>query len=481
MEKLAELTIKKFHQMLKNRELTVRQLVDYYIGRMKEYDKEINSLIHINPNAQKEADEKDRQFAQRGIEGLLFGVPVLLKDNINTKDMPTTGGSLALEGVIPTYDAFVVSKLRKEGAILLAKVNLSEFACTGESRGSLVGQTNNPYDLTYTPGGSSGGTGAGLAADFGLAGLGTDTMNSVRSPASACSLAGIRSSRGIVSRSGVIPYALTHDSVGPLARTIEDAGLVLAAIAGYDEADPVTELSKGQDLNYVNELTGDLHGIRIGIVNSLIGKGEIHAEVNGLLQKAFEDLRELGAELVDFNYSIDMDELQREVNVQFHEQSKDMTAYLDTIKDVTEMSNFEAVLTSGKVDPWVASKMQKAVELANDTDEYQRRLANIAAFRDKVGELMDAQKLDALIYPEQQQLVAKVGSQQADRNGLFATASGFPAMVVPCGFSQPTSTAKLGIPVGIEFFGRPFSEKLLVKIAYAYEQMTKHRKPPILK
>ena len=483
---LFELDIERFHALLRSGETTCAALVDYYLARIEKFDKQINSVICLNPNARKEATEKDVLYKAKGLQGELFGVPVLLKDCINTADMPTTSASLALKNLQPEEDALVVKKLRAAGAIILAKVNLSELACSGETLGSLIGQTRNPYDPGYTVGGSSGGTGAGLTADFGLVGLGTDAMNSVRSPSSACSLVGIRPSRGLVGRSGSLPHAFTHDTIGVLARSVKDVATTLDVICGYDSEDPITAWGAKDCGGYkaaLDKVSGtSLKGWRLGVVRSLIGKSEASAEVTALTEVALNDLAKLGAYVEDFAYQIDMDELQNEVNVQFHEQDRDISTYLEKYAHQTGIHNLTELVESGKVSQWIInSRLQKSIGEIGRLEEYHRRLVNIQALREKIADTMVKQQLDALIYPMQQQLVAKIGCKQLGRNGLLCAAIGFPALVVPVGFSAGTKTAPLGVPVGIEFVGWPFTEKKLFELAFTYEQATHHRKSPILK
>src|SRR5271165_7097151 len=228
---LDETTISDVHAAYVSGALTAGQLVQAYLERIQAYDQagpKLNVVIFLNPKALEEAAALDEHFRTTGkFVGPLHGIPVLLKDNINTKDMPTTGGSLSMAGYTPAADAAITQKLRKAGAIILAKVNLHEFAIWGETVSSIQGQTLNPYDLTRTPGGSSGGTGAGVAANFAMAGIGTDTVNSIRSPASANNIVGIRPTLGLVSRAGIIPYSFTQDAAGPLARTVTDATKML--------------------------------------------------------------------------------------------------------------------------------------------------------------------------------------------------------------------------------------------------------------
>src|ERR1700751_2146027 len=263
---LDEATISDVHAAYKSGALTSVRLVQAYLEHIRACDQagpKLNVVIFLNPRALEEAAALDEHFRRTGkFVGPLHGIPVLLKDNVNTKDMPTTGGSLTLAGYTPATDAAITQKLRSAGAIILAKVNLHEFAIWGETVSSMRGQTLNPYDLTRTPGGSSGGTGAGVAANFAIAGIGTDTINSIRSPASANSIVGIRPTLGLVSRAGIIPYSFTQDAAGPLARTATDAAKELKVPAGYDPADPATAWSVGNvERDYTKFLSaGGLQG-----------------------------------------------------------------------------------------------------------------------------------------------------------------------------------------------------------------------------
>ena len=273
-----ETTISKVHQAYLDGSLTAVELMKFYLQRIEAYDKKgpaINSIICVNPNILEEAAAADAYLKEHhALKGPLHGIPVMLKDNFNTSDMPTTAGSIALNGWVPTENAFVTEKLKQAGACILAKTNLHEFAIWGETISSILGQTVNPYDLTRTPGGSSGGTGASIAANIGIIGMGTDTINSVRSPASANSLVGIRPTIGLVSRAGIIPYSLTQDTAGPICRTVEDAVRTLDVIVGYDEKDAETAWSVGQKRDsYIDHLQKDgMEGKRIGILKSLFGK-----------------------------------------------------------------------------------------------------------------------------------------------------------------------------------------------------------------
>ena len=268
-----EATISGIHDAMKKGTITCRILVEHYLKRIEAYDQKgpsLNSIICVNPKALEEADELDKKFREKGLTGPLHGIPVLLKDNVDTFDMPTTAGSKSLEGFYPDDDAFITKNFRNAGALILAKTNLHEFAIWGETISSIQGQTLNPYDLERTPGGSSGGTGAGIAANFGTVGIGTDTINSIRSPASANNLVGIRPTIGLVSRDGIVPYSFTQDTAGPITRTVEDGVRVLDVISGYDSSDDETAWGEGKKPDsYVRYLNNDgLKGKRIGVLES---------------------------------------------------------------------------------------------------------------------------------------------------------------------------------------------------------------------
>lgn len=482
---LESATIKSIHNYMINGDLTCRQLVEMYLDRIEQYDQKgpkLNSVILINPKALEIADELDKKFKENGFVGSLHGIPVLLKDNVDTGDMPTTAGSLSLEGVIPENDAFLAKKLKEAGAIIIAKVNLHEFAVWGETVSSILGQTLNPYDLTRSPGGSSGGTGAGIAANFGLIGIGTDTINSIRSPASACSLVGFRPTIGLVSRSGVVPYALTQDTAGPIMRTVEDTARVLDVIAGWDPKDPKSAWSFNNiPITYTDFLNKDgLSGKRVGILKSFFGTEPIHEEVNKVIYTGLEVMKENGATLVDITEDINADKLVGDISLHLYELKSDLGSYLENLGSMSQVHSLNDVILSGKFHEGIKENIIFANTLEKDTDIYNKRMVRRLEIRDFVVEIMAKYNLDAIVYPHQKRTVVKVGEPQVDRNGVLGSLTGFPSCVVPGGFTTPTETAPLGIPVGIEFLGREWSEPTLFEIAYGFEQATKYRKTPIL-
>jgi amidase len=477
-----EATIAAVQAAYKEGATTATRLVQAYLDRIRTYDAagpKLNVVICLNPAALEEAAALDEHLRKTGrFVGPLHGIPVLLKDNINTKDMPTTGGSLSLAGYTPVSDATLTQKLRAAGAIILAKVNLHEFAIWGETVSSIRGQTLNPYDLTRTPGGSSGGTGAGLAANFAIAGIGTDTINSIRSPASANGIVGIRSTLGLVSRAGVIPYSFTQDAAGPLARTVTDAAKMLNVLVGYDPGDPVTAWSVGNiEKDYTKFLNADsVKGKRIGVLRSFFGNAPINEEVNTVANKAVEDLRRLGATLIELNTpDLDSGKIRDDISVDLYELKPALNSYLASAD--APVRSLEEIIASGKFHPNIGATIKKAQGLELD-DGYRVRLQRRSELQQRIMKIMADDRLDAIVFPHQKRLVVPVGETQVERNGSLASATGFPSIVVPGGFSVPTETARLGVPVGIEFIGRPWSEKLLIEIGYGYEQATKHRRPP---
>ena len=458
---------------------TARQVVQAYLDRIQTYDEKLNVVITLNAKALEESAAQDEYVRSQGkLVGPLHGIPILLKDNINTTDMPTTAGSLSLAGYRPTTNAAVTDKLRAAGAIILAKVNLHEFAIWGETVSSIKGQTRNPYDLTRTPGGSSGGTGAGVAANFAIAGIGTDSVNSIRSPSSANSLVGIRPTLGLVSRSGVIPYSFTQDAVGPMARTVSDAVEILNVLTGYDSADPPTSLSVGHaESDYTRHLRDDgVKGKRIGVLRSFWGSAPVHEEVNRVASKAFDDLQSLGATVIDLDTpDLDSGKIVSDISVHLYELKPALNSYLRSAN--APVSSLEQIIAAGKFHPNIGAHLQEAQGLELD-DHYRVRLQKRADLQRRVLQLMADHSLDAIGFPQQKRLVVPVGATQIERNGGLGSTTGFPSIVVPGGFAAPTPTAGLGVPVGIELLGRPWSEGTLIEIAFGYERATRNRRPP---
>jgi Asp-tRNA(Asn)/Glu-tRNA(Gln) amidotransferase A subunit family amidase len=479
--RIEEATIEELQVAMTSGELTSHALVQHYLERIALYDKngpKLNAFLLVNPHALSEADRLDQERATKGPRGPLHGIAVVLKDNMNTVELPTTGGSTAFVGAQPQSDAFIVAKLHEAGAVILGKTNLHELARAGTTVSSLGGQTLNPYDLARTPGGSSGGTAVAVAANMATVGLGSDTVNSVRSPASACDLVGVRPTRGLVSRSGIIPAALTQDMAGPLARTVADAAVVLEVIQGYDEKDPTTADGRGMaKRSYRADLKADgLRGARIGILRSFFGSKPEHEEVNRVVTEAIARMKAQGAEPIELNVPLDVEQLIATMDVQKWESKTQIDAWLrDLGPGAPRIHTFDEWVASGKFD----KTLEKGLKAAQPFDhperdpEYLERIGpRKDALQKQVIAILDERKLDAIVYPHQKRLTVPIGESQAERNGFLASITGFPAITVPAGFSSG------GVPIGVELLGRPFAEPTLFKLAFAYEKETHNRRPP---
>jgi amidase len=484
---IEETTIVGVQQALQTRAVTCRQIVQAYLDRIAAYDHQgpaLNSILTLNQKALTEADRLDAERARGAAMGPLYCAPLVLKDNYNTADLPTTGGSASLAGMQPPTDAFVVARLREAGAIILGKTNMHEFALSGTSVSSLGGQTLDPYDLTRTPGGSSGGTGAAVAANFAIAGTGSDTVNSIRSPASANALVGIRPTKGLVSRGGIMPVSETQDAIGPITRSVADAARLLEVMAGFDPNDPATAWSVGNTpTGYVQFLKVDgLRGGRIGVLKTMFGGGPEHQEVNTVMATAIAAMKGAGADVVEIDApALDASRLGADNDVQKYEFKALINAYLSTIPNAPAKSLAE-IIASGKFHkPSLEKFLASAEGFANGTDEpdYKERLLRNQRTRQVLISAFAEHRLDAVIYPLQRRLVVPLSElNQADRNGILASVTGFPAITVPAGFSAPTASAPLGVPVGMDMLGKPWNEGRLIELAYGFEQAVQARKPP---
>ena len=482
--RVEEATIPEIERAFRDHRLTCHQLVRTYLDRIAAYDKQgpkFSAVLTLNGNALAAADHLDASFAHRGKPGPLHCVPVVLKDNYNTADLPTTGGSLSLEGAQPKKDAFVVARLRAAGAIILAKTNMHEFALAGTTVSSLGGQTLNPYDLTRTPGGSSGGTAAAVASNLAMAGTGSDTVNSIRSPASANALVGVRPTHGLLSLNGIMPVSSTQDAIGPIARHVVDAAAMLQVMAAVDPADPQTRGHGHPD--YLAALdAGALKGKRIGVLRVMFGSKPEHREVNEVIERAISAMKQAGAVLIDIDApELDANQLIAQNDVQKYEFKAVMDRYLATIPNAPAKT-VDAIYADGRYNhPTLEGFLKSAVSFKDGLSEadYRIRLDRDVKTRALLEKVMDDNHLDAVIYPLQKRLVVPLTElNQADRNGILASVTGFPAITVPAGFSAPAGTAPLGVPVGMDILGKPWSEAKLLSLAYSFEQATRFRRSP---
>ncbi|WP_072013746.1 amidase family protein [Myxosarcina sp. GI1] len=479
---LVEATVNDIDRAFEYGALTSKELVQLYLNRIEAYDDSdpaINSIINLNPNALDIANKSDKERFSGKDLGTLAGIPIILKDNYDTFDVPTTAGAIALEDFIPEDDAFQVEKLRDEGAVILAKANLSEFAFSYESTSSLGGTVLNPYDPERNAGGSSGGTGAAIAANFGTIGTGTDTGGSIRIPSTFNSLVGIRPTIGLTSRSGIIPLALTQDVGGPITRTVTDAAITLDALAGFDPEDPVTESSVGKiPESYTDFLDPKaLKGARIGVVRELFGSNDDPrmAATNAVVNKAIAEMEALGATTINVEIP-NLDEILEFPSLSTLEFKRDLNNYL--AERDAPIDNLGDLIASGEYleDNEESYIERNQVDLSDPETaaEYQEIITERPALtQSSLLKVLDGKNLDALIYPTSQSppnlFDEDTGTGSANRLSPF---SGFPAISVPAGFTED------GLPVGIEFLGRAFSEPTLIGLTYSFEQGTKFRMPP---
>jgi amidase len=491
---LPEWTISDLQQKMESGDLTARRLAELYTERISEIDKEgpyLNSVIELNPAALEIADALDEERNAGKIRGALHGIPILIKDNIDTADrMQTTSGSLALEGHIAAKDAFIVRQLRKAGALILGKTNLSEWAnFRGEhsvsgwsSRGGL---TRNPYALDRSASGSSSGSGAAVAANLCVAAVGTETDGSIISPANANGIVGIKPTLGLLSRSGIIPIAHSQDTAGPMARTVADAAILLGAMTGVDGQDAATRGSRKRgSTNYAKFLDRDgLGEARIGIARNLAGT---NPRVIKILEHCIEVMKHLGAVIVDPADVPNFDKFEKtEREVLYYEFKTDLNKYLKSLDGIAGVHSMEDVIefneeNSHRVMPYFGQEhMIEAREKGGLRDKkYRDALAKNLSLSRKEGidKVMRKHKLDALVVPSGRpaSLIDLVNGDRSD--GDIASTSlpavaGYPHITVPAGYI-------FGLPVGISFIAQAWQEPALIRFAFAFEQATQFRRQP---
>ncbi len=486
--RVEEATIAQIHAAMQDGSLTCVGLVQQYLQRIDAYDKKgpaVNAIVLVNPDALATAADLDRRFARDGITEPLQCIPIIVKDNYQTAGLRTTAGSLSLKGFIPRDDAFVVRKLRDAGAIVLAKSNMDEFAFSPYETVSsiLPGYTRNPYDLSRVTAGSSGGTAAAISASFGAVGLGTDTGNSIRGPSAFLSLVGIRPTMGLTSRSGVVPLFLSADVTGPMARSVADAVALLQVMAGPDSADTVTLHSAGRiPRNYSASLVRDgLKGARIGVLHQAYDRPTADPEVMKLFSVALDDMRAHGAQIVDPVAVDSLSALLRIANAPCNPFKHDLNQYLSALGDQVPVHSLDEIIKSRQFHPSIEMRLKDAQAVTESPDQSPGCRAQQefrARLRSAVLQLMDTNKLDALVYPtwsNAPRLIGDLNTPAGDNNQLFSPSTGFPAITVPMGFTRDGS-----LPAGVQFLGRAWSEPELIKLAYSYEQGTMHRHPPKL-
>jgi amidase len=466
--------------------ITARSVVEAHLARIAAYDRSgpyLNAITRLHPEALARADSLDGHFRRTGtLVGPLHGIPMIIKENYDVAGLPTTAGSLSLEGWAAGEDAFQVQRLREAGAILLAKSNMAEFAFSPqETVGSaLPGYTRNPYDPVRVTAGSSGGTAAAVAASFGVVGLGTDTGNSIRGPSAHQGLVGIRSTMGLTSRSGIIPLYLDRDVGGPMARTVEDAVRILDVLAGSDPRDPVTadadrHLPSGGYLAHLR--TDGLEGARIGVVRQLSDTDTADPEVLARFHEALEVLSRAGATLVD---PVEIPELDTISGPLWCRSFRwDLEAWLAERQGRVPVASLAEIVQGGRYHPSIAGRLQSFLSVEGESRdgnaECRASDANARQLRDGVERALGMEELDALVYPtwsNPPRLIGDLNTPDGNNSFQLSPPSGFPAITVPMGHVGN------GLPVGLQFLGAAWSEPRLIELSYAYEQVTRHRRPP---
>jgi amidase len=487
---LMETTISQVHAAYASGKLTTHQLVQQYLDRIAAYDKQgpkINCVINLNPKAMEEADRLDAAYRKSGLTGPLHGIPILVKDQVDAAGMPTTLGSLVFKDYRPPQDSFVVARLRKAGAVILGKTTLGEFG-GGDAYGSLFGVTRNPYDLERTVGGSSGGSGACLTSNFSTVAVGEEGFASIRRPSTWNDVVGMRPTAGLASRTGMYDgYPSPVGSLGPMARTVEDLAKLLDAMVGYDPEDPVTALGVGHiPDSYTKSLDKNgLKGARIGIIRESFGNGSDpksvdFKKVNAAFEKSVSELKAAGAILVDPIVIPDLNKLIAKRAASAEQSAASLKFWLSrnpnspykTRADVQRSPDVGKIMPPSKAAQW-------SKDAVDDPLKYGEYLAARDQLAINVWKMMADNKLDAIVHKsvEHQPTLIKDGI-----NPPYTNSKGVPhlntfliyaaSMTVPAGFTSDN------LPVGVTFFGRPYSEPVLLKLAYAYEQFTHHRVPP---
>jgi amidase len=489
---LEEITVAELQEGMRSGRFTAKSLTEAYLARIDAIDKRgpaINAVIELNPDAGGIAEALDRERKEKGPRGPLHGIPVLIKDNINTADrMHTTAGSLALSENIAARDAFVAQRLREAGAVILGKTNLSEWAnfrSTHSTSGwsGRGGQTRNPFVLDRNPCGSSSGTGAGIAANLAALGVGTETDGSVVCPSSASALVGIKPTLGLVSRAGIIPIAHSQDTAGPMARTVTDAAILLGVMAGIDSRDDITSRSRGKaQADYTKFLDANgLKGARIGVARKFFGFND---HVDRLMKASIDVIKSLGATIVD---PADMASTGKyddsELDVLLYEFKADLNKYLGGLAPAVKSRSLGDLIkfneeNRDKEMPFFGQELFERAQKKGPLTSagYKKALAknHRLSRAEGIDGVLSKHKLDAVIAPTGGPVWPTDLANGDHFTGGYSTASavaGYPHITVPAGLA-------FGLPVGLSFFAGPWSEPALIKFAYAYEQATKARQKP---
>lgn len=484
---LEEATVIELQDAMKSGKMSSREITQKYLDRIAAIDKKLNSVIEVNPDALQIADAMDKERKAGKVRSQMHGIPILIKDNIDTADkMKTTAGSLALvDAPTPQQDAFLVQKLREAGAVIIGKTNLSEWANFRSTKSSSGwsgrgGQTHNPYILDRNPCGSSAGTGAAIAANLAATGIGTETDGSIICPSATCGIVGLKPTLGLVSRAGVIPIAHSQDTAGPMTRSVADAAILLGVLIGNDQNDAITSQATNGKKDYTSFLQKDgLKGARIGVARAIFGR---NSKIDAVVEPHLKVLQAGGATLVDIEFTSSGKFGDAEYEVLLYEFKEDLNKYLAArggqYKTLADLIKFNDARRDKEM-PYFGQEIFLQAQEKGDLNERAYRLAllqsKIYTQEQGIDAVMGNNKLDAIVAPSGgvAWMTDLVNGDCGVFEGItsFAAVAGYPSITVPAGYVQE-------LPVGITFVGRAFTEHILIKLAYAFEQATKARKPP---
>jgi Asp-tRNA(Asn)/Glu-tRNA(Gln) amidotransferase A subunit family amidase len=482
-------TIEDINKAFDSGALTSEKLVQLYLARIEAYDKKgpaINAIITLSPKALETARALDAERKAKGPRSKLHGIPVVFKDLFDTVDMPTTSGFLPMKNSQPVLDATVVARLRDAGAIVFAKVNMSDWFGVPKKgdQSTLLGRTLNPYNLELSPSGSSGGTGASLAAAFAQIGLGTETGTSIRGPSAANSVVGLSPTRGLIPRAGQVMTSFTQERAGPMARSVYDVAALTDIVAGFDAEDLLTITSPGKTPkeSYTTFLAKDgLRGARIGVLRSFFRKGSMHEEGVAIVENAIGEMKKAGAVIVD-GITVDFDAFplldgtgpDAFARTNYYEGQFSYNLYFRRLGPNAPIKNMDELIAKGGslVKPGIIKAYGEFRSLMSNVDFVARRDTQETT-REAVLELMKKYRLDAVVYPFRSVPPNKHMDPYPESDNSFSSVSGLPAVVLPVGYTKATNG-----PISIEFLGEPFSEPTLFKLAYSLEQNARLRKLP---
>lgn len=481
-----ELTVNEFHENLKTGDLTVEAVVQWYLDRIEQYDNGgsgLNAVVTVNNEAVSRAQELDQALTNEGLCGPLHGVPTLVKDQAMTDGLRTTFGSVAFSDYVPNENATIVDKLKSAGAVIIAKTNLPDFAAGFVGYSSANGQTRNPYALKRDSGGSSAGTGAGIAANLGLVGIGEDTGGSIRVPASFCNLFGIRPTTGVISRSGLSPLVTEQDTPGPMCRSVEDLARVLDVLVGYDPADPATAIhtswSEDSFQDTLSEAT--LTDVRIGVLRDAFGDTDDSMPVTATVETALTQMEASGATLVDPVEINNLQTLINETSLYGLVAKRDLNTFFEGLAE-SPVDSFEEIYAQGAHHD-ALEQIDVIADAPDDPTadrEYWRRLAQQDMLQEAIQTTIADYNLDAIAFPDVQVIppiaekyqTGVITRTDVPTNTFIASQSGCPAVSLPAGFTDS------GLPVGVELLGAPFADRQLVSLAAAYEAYADPRERP---